>query len=196
MRAYLLIIFVIIFLPSCLVQPDQDGSGSRYFSMDSLIDNQVAQLMLLKPELRKEAILDDNNEDIQLQLDSLGWENELKIFREANIDKPAYYGSYIVKRAEKDTNSNLLFDEYLASEPDKVHVQSMRVYYLDHNKAMKKVLIIIEDKNELFESERNLLMIFDDRGGNAVLSTYQVQGKQRFKLNDSVTYQVNGTLIF
>ena len=35
-----------------------------------------------------------------LQLDSLGWENELKIFREANIDKPAYLGSYIINTGE------------------------------------------------------------------------------------------------
>ena len=164
--------------------------------MDSLISSQIDQLIVLKPEVEKNAFLDSATERKLLQLDSLGWEKELKIFREANIDKPAYYGSYNMLIQEHDTFSNLLYDEYKATDSEKLTVKSLRVYYLESKSSLKKVEILMKDKNELFESQRELLMIFDERNGLPLLSSYEVMGSQKLKLNKSVNYEMIGNLTY
>ena len=54
----------------------------------------------------------------------------------------------------------------------------------------------MNDKNELFESERELTMIFDDRDRVPILSSYYVKGNQKLKLNEVVNYEVSGSLIY
>jgi len=181
---------------SCSNQQGNGGGESKYFSLDSLVDSQVSQLSILTPSLRKEAILDESKENALLQLDRVGWENELKIFKEANIDKPAYYGAYTIMTGKQDQFSNLLYDEYLASDTEDVEVKSLKIYYLGTKSTIKKVEVKLIEKNELFESERELSMIFDDRENGPILSSYHVKGNQKLKLNKVVTYEISGNLIY
>lgn len=192
----LVIPFIILIFPvSCRMQVN-DGTDDHYFSMDSLVDSQIEQLIKLNPELHKEATLNGADEDKTLHLDSLGWENELKIFREADIDKPAFHGSYDIIKGEQDVFSNLLYDEYIPQNPENLPVKSFRVYYLHSPDVLKKIEIRIKDKNELFSTESSLSMSFDERGDLSVLSFYEVKGSQKLTLNDSVHYSMNSTLIF
>jgi len=191
-----ILIFLIFISISCRYQEGEKGIESNYFSLDSLVDAQISQLILLSPGLEKEAVLDSAGENTFLQLDSMGWENELRIFREANIDKPAYLGSYLVNTEKKDAYSNLLYDEYLASDSEKLIVKSLRIYYLDKRVSIKKLEVILNDKNELFESDRQLSMTFEGRGQRSVLSSYHVKGNQKLKLNQVVNYEVSSNLIY
>lgn len=189
----LLLIFIMI---SCRYQEGEKGIESNYFSLDSLVDAQISQLILLSPGLEKEAFLDSAGEQNYLQLDSLGWENELRIFREANIDKPAYLGSYIFSSEKKDAYSNLLYDEYLASDTEKLIVKSLKIYYLDKITSIKKIEVILSDKNELFESDRQLSIMFENREGGSLISSYHVKGNQKLRLNQVVNYDVSSNLVY
>lgn len=193
MRTGTILIFLIFISISCRYQ-EGERFESIYFSLDSLVDAQISQLILLSPGLEKEAILDSEAERTFLQLDSMGWENELRIFREANIDKPAYLGSYLVNTEKKDEYSNLLYDEYLPSDSEKLVVKRLRIYYLDTRAKIRKLEVILNDKNELFESDRQLSMTFEDRNRRLVLSSYHVRGNQKLKMNQVVNYEVSSNL--
>jgi hypothetical protein len=192
-RTGTILIFLIFISISCRYQ-EGERFESIYFSLDSLVDAQISQLILLSPGLEKEAILDSEAERTFLQLDSMGWENELRIFREANIDKPAYLGSYLVNTEKKDEYSNLLYDEYLPSDSEKLVVKRLRIYYLDTRAKIRKLEVILNDKNELFESDRQLSMTFEDRNRRLVLSSYHVRGNQKLKMNQVVNYEVSSNL--
>lgn len=183
-------------LSACNSSNTELGKVPDYFNMDSLIDSQVEKLKSINPELEKNAYLDGKKESVSIHLDSTGWEKELKVFRDANIDKPAYYGYYERSSSQKDTFSNLLFDEYSIEDDENVPVKSLKIFYLDTREAIKKIEIIMKDENELFESERHLLMNFESREDEPILNSYQVKGIQKLKLNDSVKYEMKGRLIF
>ena len=197
MKLSLLIPPIFLSLLACKYEMNNQVLATGYFSMDSLVDQQINRLTILNPELEKEAVLDDQSVSVKIHLDSLGWENELKVFRDANIDKPAFYGVYSLVSAVQDSFSNLLYNEYsISSDSEDLPVKNLRIYYLDGMHAIKKIEILIKDKNELFESERHLLLNFENREGIPLLSSYHVQGSQKLQLNDSVKYEMNSILIF
>ncbi|NNF22486.1 MAG: hypothetical protein HKN67_11125 [Saprospiraceae bacterium] len=196
MKAGTLFVILVFISMSCRYREVGNNIETNYFSLDSLVDAQIAELIRLSPGLEKQAFLDSVTEQTILQLDSAGWENELKVFREANIDKPAFYGSYTVNMKKEDAYSNLLYDEYLASDSAKLSVKSLRIYYLEKKALIKKFEVVLNDKNELFESDRQLKMIFEDRESGSLLSSYHVKGSQRLKLNEVVTYEVSSNLVY
>ena len=124
-----LFLFLLI-MASCQENEYQSTSSTYYFDLDSLVSEQIITLTRLKAGLNKEAQLDDTFEKVSLHPDSLAWENELKIFREANINKYAYSGLYMVQKKKQDDFSNLFFDEYRAETPEKLPVDNLKVYYL------------------------------------------------------------------
>ena len=196
MRAQPIFSGLAFFVCSCTAEVSNPGKAPDYFSLDSLIEVQVERLTVLNPKLEKSAILDGQRETKDIHHDSVGWENELKVFRDANIDKPAYYGYYNLKTAQSDKFSNLLFDEYSVRDDNDVPVKSLKIFYLDVKEALKKIEVVVIDKNELFNSERHLLMNFDNRQGSPLLSSYLVKGGQKLKFNEEVSYEMNGKLIF
>jgi len=194
-----LIFFQSILAVSCYSPGNELGeSGGRlsYYDMDSLVTTQIVELMRLDPEVKKTAILDDGEEEEKFHLDSLGWEKELQVFRDANINKPAFLGFYDVTREVEDNYSNLVFDEYNSSGEGKFAVKNFKVYYLRKPQNIKKVVIVLNEQNELFKSERNLEMTFEEQGSNPLISSYNVNGSQKLKLKDPMSYEVKVELTF
>lgn len=186
---------ILLTMASCQKNEYQSLNSSYYFDLDSLVSEQIIALTRVKAELNKEAQLGDDSESISLHPDSLAWESELKIFRESNINKYAYSGLYLVQKKKPDDFSNLFFDEYSAESPDKLPVDKLKVYYLESPEFLKKIVVELSAKNELFESAQKLLMTFEDVEGKPLLMTYEVEGSQKLKLNNPVKYQVKAKII-
>ena len=71
----------------------------KYFDVQQYIDQQVAQLHASSPKLTKTLQFGDSTESKTFtDLDSAGWNNELKIFREHDINKPVLVDAYQIKQ--------------------------------------------------------------------------------------------------
>jgi hypothetical protein len=181
---------------SCVSNVDTSVSENTYFDLDSLISSQILLLVDLDPEITKDASLGDQKEQAGMRLDSLGWEKELKVFRDANINKPAYRGLYQVSKGIDDSYSNLLYDSYLLKNEGHLPVKDLRVFYLEEVLNVKKVEVELNENNELFESKRSLVLEFEEIRDKPVLRSYVVKGEQKLTLNDQVNYEVSVQLNF
>lgn len=182
----------LILLCACESQPDH---RKAYIDMDSLVSAQVAMLTASRGSLQKEASVNHQRSSATSVPDSLGWADELAVFRQLDvINRPAYRNTYQVTDGGKDENSNLLVKAYTsAGNPP---VAFLQLYYLKDLHHLKKITARYYETNQLFALERNLEMYFDDHSGAALLSGYRVQGQQKLILSDSVKYNIQSAIEF
>ena len=189
LKRQLLFVFVSGVLSSCIQRPSLDNYISEYYNLDSLITVQVKSLTLSNPTLHKSAQIDESSEEKRFQLDSVGWARELLIFREADINKPAYSKAYETLNGLIDVGSNLHYDEYKPFAGD-MSVRYIRIYYLDEIRKIKKIAIHKKEDNELFFSSLTMEMHFKGNGTEMLLDAYRINGIQKLWLKDTVFYSV------
>lgn len=160
-----------------------------YFDFDSLINVQVAELIKSKVTLSKISVINGKRDSSSFVPDSLKLANELDVFRQLDmINKPLYRTSYDVKEGEKDTKSNLLIRSYIAKSPSPVPY--VKFYYQSLSHDVKKMESFFREENALYNTSRNLTLLFDDSSGSPLLSGYQLSGSQKMILSDTVNFSV------
>jgi len=170
-----------------------------YYPIDSVVTAQIQFLTAAKASAVKIAKLGDKEETQTIKAaDSTIWVNELEIFRELKtLNKPINQGIYTVENGVPDTKSNLTIKLITASVADKKHlppVRSMKIYYHNTLKSIKRIEAQFNEINSLYSSERFLVMEFQDVNNKTVLSSYSVNGGQKMFLGDSVVYSVKGNI--
>lgn len=160
-----------------------------YFDFDSLINVQVKELINAKVTLRKVSVINGKSDSSSFVPDSLKLANELDVFRQLDlINKPLYKSSYVVKEGEKDTRSNLLIRSYSAKSASPVPF--VKFYYRSSPRDIKKVESFFQEENALYNTSRNLTLLFDDSSGTPLISGYQLRGSQKMILSDTVNFSV------
>jgi hypothetical protein len=182
------LILLIIILSSCSdLKPVE---VEYYFDLNTLINNQIKMLTEDKAILEKRAIVNSDSAVTTFKPDSLEWSNELQIFLDADINKPALKGQYVVTD-QKDSESNLKIRSYLTNS-EKIAVDWLKVYYLDDITKIKKIEIGITEENSIFNSKKVLKMEFDAVKDSFSLMNYSIEGVQKMILKDEVHFSING----
>jgi len=192
MRSFCLAAFAFsIFLCGCESNTASEGKG--YF--DSLVTSNVIYLTKGKISLSKEAKIGHKEDTITFQPDSIGWSNELDVFRQLDAyQKPAYRDAYEIADGMKDSQSNLAIREFKTTRA--VPIPVIRFYYYQQLKNLKKVEAGYHENNTLYSTGRHLVMEFEEKNGKAILTHYTIDGLQQMILSDSVTYHIHSTLKF
>lgn len=160
-----------------------------YVDFDSLINVQVAALIKSKVTVNKISVINGKRDSSSFLPDSLKLANELDVFRQLDlINKPLYRNSYNVKMDEKDTKSNLLIRSYIAKSPSPVPY--VKFYHQASSNHIKKLESFFREENALYNTSRNLTLLFDDSSGFSFLSGYQLKGSQKMILSDTVNFSV------
>jgi hypothetical protein len=184
-----LILFIII-LSSCSdLKPVE---VEYYFDLNTLINNQIKMLTEDKAILEKRAIVNSDSAVTTFKPDSLEWSNELQIFLDADINKPALKGQYVVTD-QKDPKSNLKIRSYTTNSK-KLAVDWLKVYYLDDISKIKKIEIGITEENSIFNSKKELKMEFDTVKDSFNLMLYSIEGFQKMILKDEVHFSIQGNV--
>jgi len=192
MRKYVLIALVMI---SCSTQEDSVSKIHDYFSLDSLVSVHVNLLAQANPRIRKKVELNGETEDTVLQFNREEWENELKLFIEADINVPSYSGVYELENRLDDPNSNLKFDRYLPKEDNEVRIRSIEIYYYQTIDQIKKVRIEELEENGLYYSSKMLELTFTNDHNRSVISGYKITGLQKLITRDSVRFKIEGSVL-
>ena len=109
MHRYLLFLLI---LCSCYAEELQEEmSEDPFFDLASYIDNQVDSLQRAGGTVTKTISLNGTTET--KELDDLNYANDLRVFRESEINKPAWVDKYTVDRQESD---GLLTRTYTATD--------------------------------------------------------------------------------
>lgn len=181
---------------ACQMAPQQ--SAAVFFDLDSLIDQQVANLSRIQPVLEKEAEINGEQERIRLEkTDSAVWAKELDIFRQLDLNARALNaGRYEVRTGLRDDASNLSIIEYAAKE--ELPLSLVRIYYEENPRKVRRIegKFRSKESNRLYASGRYLAMELIDIDSGTMLTQYRVTGGQKIIMGDSISYNIVGALTY
>lgn len=163
------------------------------FALDSILNAQNNNLLLLKATLSKEVLMDGKEEMTNfLPEDSSAWASEFQIFQQINsINKPINLGVY-TETVFADSSSNLTIRR-LKTERN-LPLKELKVYYLENPSKIRKVEGYISESNALYSSARILSMHFSDVYNKTLLTSYSVKGGQHMILGDTVQFDIQSTI--
>lgn len=176
---------ILLFMACACTTPQVDDSTSNetvYFDIPKLVEKQLTMLQNSKAELYKK--LEVNKKTEELKLAKVDWEKELKLFAEANINKPVLKGTYQVFEQQE---GDLPMTSYQSLD-DKNKVKTLIVK--GNGKTVEKVEITWEDSNPIYHSEKLMTMNFEE----GKLANYSIKGYQKMVADDTLFYNLSANI--
>lgn len=164
-----------------------------YFDLKGMLDQQIALLNQLKPEVEVSASIGQETEKQTVQKDSSDWAEALKLFADTDINKPVLQGQYIVKDSTL-TAEGLKATIYQAKDRDDAEIPYLKVFYKENSEHPSHIESMFREDNPLYSTYRNMRLRFEEVDGNLRLSEYESYGRQKMIFKDSVVYSTKGLL--
>ncbi|TXF89021.1 hypothetical protein FUA23_12085 [Neolewinella aurantiaca] len=113
MQRFILLISLTLLLSACISEGTEvDNSPSPFFDLEGYIAAESARLSSLRPKVEKTITL--NGETEAKEITDINFENDLRLFKEADINKPAWHDKYDTK--EKTLSAGHVITSYLARD--------------------------------------------------------------------------------
>ncbi len=161
-------------LQSCMPDKTQPNGTLKYFDVSGYFKADTARLKKLNPQVDKTVIHNDVTERKAVYIPN--WGQELNLFIQSDINRPAWKNSYTVL----NTDSLII---YTAKTPD---LRTVKIMIRKEKNKVKWILIFNHTKNLLYET-REKLSYFPD-------SVYQIEKSQHVKLMGKNLYKIKGIL--
>jgi hypothetical protein len=161
-------------LLSCRPDLKQKGVVSKYFDISGYFKADTARLRKLDPTVNKTVTHNGVTENKTVHITN--WGQELNLFIQSDINRPAWKNSYTVMA----TDSLLI---YKAKYPD---LRTSKIVIRKDKDKVKWILIFNHTKNLLYETTEKLSYFPD--------SVYLIQKSQQVKLMGRNTYRIEGIL--
>ncbi|GAB2944552.1 hypothetical protein GCM10027048_06720 [Hymenobacter coalescens] len=157
-----------------------------YFDTPALLDAQISQLQQRRPALQKHVTLRGGTTETA-QLTQPNWADELQLFYQADINKPALRGAYEVV----STDSAGLTQRTFRRRPDVDH-SVVELSVTQAGSVVRELRATVQQDNPLFFSGKQLRLRF---GPDGALSSYQVLGQQKLIGFDTTRYGAQGQVL-
>ncbi len=168
---------------------NQEDELANYYPLKPLLKNQVYLFNKLQPTVIKKVSLDDKLEQSESQLDSSQWADEFEVFFESDINRPSLVGSF-----DENIEGNRI--SYLRKDQNQDGVMAFEVLLIEGSNSPQEIKILSSSKNSLYTSSRSLMLKFDIKDDNPVLSTYTISGDQTILSGTTTTYLLEAELKF
>ena len=162
-----------------------------YFDLAGLIEQQVENLSVSNPTIRKEAIIDGQQE--VLEIDSMNWEKELGIFAKADINKPRLLSQYSTATYTDEEGNRVT--QYRNVEDNVSGVIKMEIVETPGNQQLLSILVESCEYNTLFVSEVELKLTFEAGSDQANLTAYGIKGFEKVVLKDTMWYSIQTEIV-
>jgi hypothetical protein len=163
----------LLFICSCKpAATEQQNTNSEYFDIKGYFDKEIARLSKLQPTIKKTVAVNNELETKALKIKD--WKQELTAFSEAEINRASWKGLFAVSKTDS-------VQRYLSNN-EKVPVKEITI---SSNKGeIKKILVVIQNKNILYTSLDSLTYCID--------SLYQVKKQQNIRFLSDKNYLIEG----
>lgn len=190
-----LFILPLVGILSCTNSEKREVDSLKYYDLNGLIDQQLSWLIELNPKIRKTAVLNGIPESSSMRLDSVQWTRELKIFRDADLNKSRLRQEYRIVEDLSEPTSNLKIRLYEAINKEMMEVEYLKIFYVEEEDYLRKLEASVREKNALFSSKKMLYMTFEDNGNGSIkIIHFKIEGQQKMILMDTVKFSLEVTL--
>ncbi len=130
-----------------------DCAGVHY-CLGAFVQQELQSYATAQPSLEKYAYLNGKEETKTLQLDAARWQVEFTAFKEADIDRPALRGKYLVDTLYMDTDS-LTKVSYIAQDPD-LRTQYLHLYFKPNATTPSYIEAHLATSNVFYQSQQDI----------------------------------------
>ncbi|RAU84310.1 hypothetical protein [Pontibacter arcticus] len=159
-------------------------NGEAAYNLTAYLQEQQQMLQAQKPTVLKSVQTEDKPVET-IETDSLDWVDELAIFEELDLNRPTLLEYYTLKETALDDGGTLLTYTRLPDAAALVHYMQL---HLSEDRKLRKLEGVIQDKNILFYTSRNLKLEANPTTGN--VESYEVDGVQKLFFGDSLHYRI------
>ena len=167
--------------------PPVAAPGAPY-NLTEYLQQQQQHLQEEQPMVLK-SVTTEGKPTETIQTSEIDWEDELSVFLEADLNRPALR-EYYTRQEQVLANGNLVVEYNRVADAEPL-VHYLRLE-LTPDKELRQLNARIQDQNILFFSRRNIQLTAGPGGGN--ISGYRVEGVQKLVLSDSLHYRVDVNL--
>jgi hypothetical protein len=168
--SFLLLITLVGFL-ACKPELENTSKKVIYFDIKALLKAQAMQLNQAQAQVEKTIQHEDKQERKTLAIKH--WEQELRMFEEANLNRPLFKGAYTV---EDSTQGNSHFKVFRAKK-DSQPIRWVRLNYDAKGEKLQSFLAKVIIDNVLYHSEKSLELTFTPGNKDMpLLSHYSIKG--------------------
>jgi hypothetical protein len=162
-----------------------------YYDLDSLLDIQYSLLKDSDLRVSKYSSVNSSEDTVVISPDSTQWQNELSVYRKANINKPLLRGKYeVIRKVEKEDS----LIRYSALQPEDMYVKELMVNF--SRGELVGLEATVADENPVYGAQRHLQMWFKSENDRPMLERYSITGKQKMILKDTVTLAIVSEIIY
>lgn len=174
--AWIIVMLLFTFLPSCKPDDVQNGTKPMYFDIAGYFKADTAKLHKLNHSILKTVEHNGNQETKRVHIDD--WGLELSLFIQSDINKPAWRDSYLVQTGQDGSVV------YKAKTPE----LKTREIVISRNKdgSVKQIMIYNASENILYQTSEVL--------SYTPGSVYTIKKKQHVRFLGTNSYFVKGTL--
>ena len=176
-------------LSACSISRGDQREGPKidaYFDLAGLIQQQVQSLSVITPRVYKQAVIDSQREE--QELDTVNWEKELNIFSKADINKPRLLSQYQTTTYTNDAGNKVTKHQNVEENVSGV----IKMEIVENPASQKLLSIYIETReyNTLFTSEVEMEMNFEEKENEPRLTSYTINGFEKVILKDTMHYSI------
>ena len=176
-------------LSACSISRGDQREGPKidaYFDLAGLIQQQVQSLSVITPRVYKQAVIDSQQEE--QELDTVNWEKELNIFSKADINKPRLLSQYQTTTYTNDAGNKVTKHQNVEENVSGV----IKMEIVENPASQKLLSIYIETReyNTLFTSEVEMEMNFEEKENEPRLTSYSINGFEKVILKDTMHYSI------
>ncbi len=190
MKKYLLLTLSALTIGCTNLEP---AETAHFFDVDSLVTEQILYLADARPEVIKAGEVQGSAaEETVTRPDSLQWTRELAIFKNVDINKPRLREQYREETKTLDNGDRQI--SYVPIEKGDLIVQHITLRYDGEN--LRVLEATIKDTNPLYSSKRDIRMEFEGNADELRLASYFIEGGQKMRIKDSVTFDLNARISY
>lgn len=175
MIRYTILICCIALFAGCRQSSTEPSGTNRYFNLKGFFESESSRMAKLQPSISKTVVKDGRKETRKLTIRN--WMNELNLFIESDINKPAWRTGYKIT----NTTGSVI---YTATDPA-LRTRKIQIKR-DEEGLLRHIHIVNLTRNMLYESYEELSYIPD--------SAYLINKTQHIKMLGSNRYQVSGVI--